>query len=85
MSARKQTARSKSKPLRYLVVVERTRAGFSARAPDLPKVVARGKTRDAVLRAMAEGIAQHLETLRGKQRPLPKPTADALYLEVVTG
>ena len=59
---------------KYLIVVEKTRTGFSAYSPDLDGCVATGATRKQVERAMREAIEFHLEGLREDGIPVPKPS-----------
>lgn len=84
MSTQKRKARPKSKPARYLVVVERTRAGFRAHAPDAPECSGVGKTRAVAVQRVVESLTQHFEALRARGEALPVPRADALFLELVT-
>jgi predicted RNase H-like HicB family nuclease len=55
-------------------------AGYGAWAPDLPGCVALGDTVEDCERHMREAIAFHLEGLRGKGEPIPKPTAVAAVM-----
>lgn len=41
---------------KYLVVYEKTKTGYSAYAPDLPGVIATGKTKDVVEKNIFDGI-----------------------------
>ncbi|MFM8559997.1 MAG: type II toxin-antitoxin system HicB family antitoxin [bacterium] len=63
--------------MRYGIVIERTRTGFSAWSPDLDGCVAAARSRPAVIKAMAKAIALHLEGLRseGRRRPAPSSVA----------
>jgi predicted RNase H-like HicB family nuclease len=63
--------------MRYAIVIERTKTGFSAWAPDLDGCVAAARSRPAVIRAMARAIAFHLEGLRR-----PAPRASVAWVEV---
>jgi predicted RNase H-like HicB family nuclease len=68
--------------MRYLVVIEKTRTGFSAYSPDLDGCVAVGTTREDVERNMREAIELHLEGLREEGIETPPPTASSTYLEI---
>ena len=62
--------------MEYTVILEGSpRKGFSAYSPDVPGVVATGKTELLVRRRMASGIRFHLAVLRRDGEPLPKPQA----------
>ena len=67
---------------KYLIVVEKTRTGFSAYSPDLDGCVATGSTRKQVERAMREAIEFHLEGLRSEGYRVPAPQAYATYVEI---
>ena len=64
--------------MRYLVVLERSKAGFGAYVPDLPGCVAVGETRNEALRLIREGI----ERLRDSGESVPSPTSQAEIVEV---
>jgi len=59
---------------RYLIILERTKTGFSAYSPDLPGCVATGATREEVEREMQEAIEFHIEGLRLAGDPVPEPS-----------
>ena len=57
---------------KYLVVYEKTKTGYSAYAPDLPGVVATGKTKPIVERNIFEAIKFHLEGLKEENFRIPQ-------------
>src|SRR5436190_8904869 len=63
-NAAKHPAAGRAGTMRYLVVIERTKTGFSAYSPDLEGCVAAARTRPSVLRAMQKAVEFHLEGLR---------------------
>lgn len=67
---------------KYLVIIEESATGFSGFLPDLPGCIATASTRDAVEKAMKEGVEFHLETLRESGEPVPPPRSTATYVEV---
>jgi predicted RNase H-like HicB family nuclease len=67
---------------KYLVVIEKTRTGFSAFSPDLPGCVATGKTRRVVEKRMHDAIEFHLEGLKAEGQKVPKPQSYSTYLEI---
>jgi len=67
---------------KYLIVVEKTRTGYSAYSPDLDGCVATGKTRDEVEREMQEAIAFDLEGMAQSGEPIPAPGTYSAYAEV---
>ena len=59
----------------YPVVLERSRTGFGAYAPDLPGCVATGPTVAVTLERMAGAIAAHLAGMWEDGEPIPEPSA----------
>ncbi|MBM2841721.1 MAG: hypothetical protein HW412_2249, partial [Bacteroidetes bacterium] len=57
----------------YLVVIEKTRTGYSAYSPDIDGCVATGRTKALVTKTMRGAIEFHLEGLTLEGYPLPKP------------
>ena len=67
---------------RFLIVIEKANANYSAYCPDLPGCVATGKTRAEVAQNMHEAGALHIRGLREDQLPIPKNVALAEYIAV---
>jgi predicted RNase H-like HicB family nuclease len=61
--------------MKYLVVIEKGAASYGAYVPDLPGCVAVAKTRRVVKRLIREAIQLHIEDMRSRGYPIPKPTA----------
>ena len=68
--------------MKYLVIVETTKSGFSAYSPDLGGCVATGRTRDSVVREMQKAIEFHLEGIRAEGGCVPAPSTFSTYVEV---
>ena len=68
--------------MKYLIVIEKTKTGYSAYSPDLDGCVATGATRDEVERAMHEAIDFHLEGLRQEGCDVPQPHSYSTYVDV---
>jgi predicted RNase H-like HicB family nuclease len=68
--------------MKYLIVVERTKTGFSAYSPDLPGCIATGETQEEVERNMREAIEFHLDGLREEGYAIPVPSSISTYVEV---
>ncbi len=68
------------KVVSYAVVIEKARNNYSAYAPDLPGVVATGRTVEATERNMREAIAFHLRELRAAGEPIPEAAATTTYI-----
>ena len=68
--------------MKYTVVIEETRTGFSAYIPDLPGCVAAGATRDETLELLREGAEMHIEFMREDGEVIPEPGAAVDVIEV---
>ncbi len=68
--------------MRYGIVIEPSRTGFSGYAPDVPGCVATGSTVEEVRTRMAEAIALHLQGLREDGLPAPPPATVCDYVVV---
>jgi predicted RNase H-like HicB family nuclease len=68
--------------VKYLIVIEKAKSGFSAYSPDLPGCVAAGRTRLSVEKAMRKAIEFHLEGLRSEGRRVPAPKTYSAYVEI---
>ncbi len=68
--------------MKYLIVIEKTKTGFSAYSPDLEGCVATGKTRKSLENTMREAIAFHLHGLRAEGYKVPRPRSSSTYVEV---
>ncbi|MDZ4846028.1 MAG: type II toxin-antitoxin system HicB family antitoxin [Chitinophagales bacterium] len=63
--------------LKYLVVIEKTKSGFSAYVPDLPGCIATGKTKKIVERNIYAAVKFHIEGLREEGLPIPKQATES--------
>lgn len=68
--------------MKLLVVVEKTRTGFSAYSPDLEGCIATGKTRRDVERTMREAIRFHVEGMRAEGLHVPAPRSYSTYVDL---
>jgi predicted RNase H-like HicB family nuclease len=67
--------------MKYAVMFEKTRTGYSAYVPDLPGCIAAGKSVRELERLIREAIQLHLDGLREDGAPIPKPAAICEYVE----
>jgi len=67
---------------RFLIVVEKANANYSAYSPDLPGCVATGKSREEVKRNMQEAIEMHVQGLREDDLPVPESQAFAEFIDI---
>jgi predicted RNase H-like HicB family nuclease len=68
--------------MKYTIVIEKTRTGFSAYAPDVPGCVAAGSSREEVIQLMSEALPDHIQLMRECGEEVPEPRATAEVLEV---
>ena len=68
--------------MKVLVVIEKTRTGFSAYSPDLQGCIATGSTHKRVERAMQKAIEFHLNSMRAEGVKVPTPRSYSTYIEV---
>jgi len=61
--------------MRYLVMIRRTRTGYSVDVPDLPGCVATGSTVEHARQMIAEAIEMHLDMMREQGESIPPPAA----------
>ncbi len=69
--------------MKYLIVIEKSKTGFSAYSPDVAGCIATGKTKRAVERNMKKALEFHLEGLSLENQDIPKPHTYSNYLEVM--
>ena len=67
---------------RFLVVIEKAGANYSAYSPDLPGCVATGDTREGAERNMYEAIQMHVQGLLEDGLPVPASQAIAGYVAI---
>ncbi len=66
----------------YAVIVEKTPAGWSAYAPDLPGLGVAASTFEETEQLIREGIAFHIEGLRADGEPVPEPTTRVIEVAI---
>jgi len=59
--------------MKYLVIIEETKTGYSAFSPNLPGCIAAGSSREEVEKNMKEAIAFHLEGMGQEGLEVPQP------------
>ncbi len=65
---------------KYLVIYEKTKTGYSAYVPDLPGVIATGKTKAIVEKNIFSAIQFHIEGLKEENMRIPKAHAESEIL-----
>jgi predicted RNase H-like HicB family nuclease len=67
---------------RFLIVIEKTKSGFSAYSPDVPGCIATARNKAAVERRIREAIQFHIEGLRQEGYSVPEPRSSSRFVEV---
>jgi predicted RNase H-like HicB family nuclease len=68
--------------MRFLIVVEKTKSGYSAYSPDLPGCVATASTRPRAVTRMQSAIRFHLDGLREVGKRVPVPKSFSTYVDI---
>ena len=68
--------------MKYLIVIEETKTGFSAFSPDLLGCVATGPSKEEVEKNMRDAVAFHMEGMHQEGLEIPQPHSFSTYLEV---
>jgi len=68
--------------MRYTVIVEEGSTSWGAYVPDVPGCVAAGESREEALQLIREAIEFHLEGLKERGEPIPKPHSYGEVVEV---
>ena len=67
---------------RFLIVIEKTKTGFSAYSPDVPGCIATAANKVGVEKRIREAIQFHIEGLRQEGYPVPDPKSYSSFVEV---
>ena len=68
--------------MKYTVIYEQGPTSWGAYVPDLPGVIAAGKSREEVERLIQEAIEFHIEGMREDGVPIPSPSSFAGIVEI---
>jgi predicted RNase H-like HicB family nuclease len=68
--------------MQFAVVIERDKAGYSARVLDFPECTAVGSTLEEVERRIKEALEQHLEQMLLAGETVVEPATRCCYVEV---
>jgi len=70
--------------MRYAIVIENAQSNYAAYAPDLPGCIATGATVAETESLIREAIELHLEGLKADGLPIPLPSSQVEYVDVLT-
>ncbi len=68
--------------MKYLIIIEETKTGFSAYSPDIDGCIATGKTKKEVEKLMKEAIKFHLDGMRIEGIEIPSSKTYSQYVEI---
>lgn len=68
--------------MRYAVIIEKGKSGYSAYVPDLPGCIAAARTLAQARRLIHGAIEFHIEELRAEGQRIPNPTSLCDYVQV---
>jgi predicted RNase H-like HicB family nuclease len=68
--------------MEYLIIIEKSKYGYGAYAPDFPGVGVVAETRFEVLKLVKEAIELHIDDLKTHKRRIPKPRNQAVSILV---
>ena len=68
--------------MKYAIVIERTRNGYSAYVPDLPGCVAAADSYEKAEKLIREAVGFHLEALQEDGNPVPEPSTSVGLVEI---
>ncbi len=68
--------------MEYIIVIEKSKNGYGAYAPDLPGVGVVSDTKEEVIKDIKKAIKMHLEDISESGKKIPKPKTEILRLEV---
>jgi predicted RNase H-like HicB family nuclease len=63
--------------MKYLIIIEKSKNGYGAYAPDFEGVGVVGDTKEEVMEMMKEAIEMHIEDLRKRGIKVPEPSNEA--------
>jgi predicted RNase H-like HicB family nuclease len=68
--------------MKYAVIYEKSRSGYSCYCPDLPGCIAAATTLPETETLMVEAIEMHLAGMREDGEAIPEPTTQVGYADV---
>lgn len=70
--------------MKYVIVIEKTRTGYSAYVPDVPGCVTVGSTRREIVKNMREALDLYFEETAKRGERAPKSTSTIAYVDVAS-
>lgn len=71
-----------AKPVKYLVIHEKSQDWYSAYVPDLPGCTSAGKSREEIESNIVDAITLHLEVMEEEGLEIPQPSSDSQMLVI---
>ena len=67
---------------KYLVIIEKTKTGYSAYVPDLPGCISTGKSKKDIEKNIQEAIEFHIEGMMMDGDKVPEPTNNYVFIGI---
>ena len=68
--------------MKYLIVIEKSKTGYSAYSPDVPDCVSTGSTLEETEQNMREAISFHLDGLKEEGYEFSQPATRSTNVEI---
>jgi len=68
--------------MKFLVVIEKARRGYSAYSPDIQGCIATGRTRAETQRRMRSALASHVKAMKADGLTVPPPRSSYALVEL---
>lgn len=68
--------------MKYVIILEPTKTGYSAYSPDVPGCISTGRTKEETERNIREAIEFHIEGLRAEGLEVPMPASEVAFVDV---
>ena len=68
--------------MEFIIVVEKSKNGYGAYAPDLPGVGVVADTKVEVIRSIKKAIRMHIDDIEQSGKRIPKPRTEIFKLNV---
>jgi len=68
--------------MEYIIIIEKSKNGFGAYAPDFPGVGVVGDTKQEVIKLIKKSIKMHIKEITDTGNKIPKPTTEIMKLDV---
>ena len=68
--------------MEYIIIIEKSKNGYGAYAPDFPGVGVVGDTKQEVIKLIKKSIKMQIEEITDSGNKIPRPRTEIMKLEV---